>query len=199
MSIFKKKAQDWDNPGRVTLANEIFQVFFQAVKMNSNCQILEIGAGTGLITLQAAEKAGAVIALDSSREMLDRLLEKIDRYNLHNIQVVLGVVEDLQIKPVDLILSSMTFHHIENIEKTVSSLYALLKPGGEVAIADLAEEDGNFHEDLAEVYHYGFNSQELIKIFEKAGFQQIKTKMITEIQRKNNQKYPVFLLTAVKI
>jgi len=49
------------------------------------------------------------------------------------------------------------------------------------------------------VYHYGFNSQELIKIFEKAGFQQIKTKMITEIQRKNNQKYPVFLLTAVKI
>lgn len=48
--------------------------------------ILEIGIGTGLIAIPLAKHGFSIDTIDNSREMLDKLKEKLDKNNIKNIK-----------------------------------------------------------------------------------------------------------------
>ena len=82
--------------------------------------------------------------------------------------------------------------------KMIESFAEHLKPGGQVALADLDKEDGSFHQATAEdVYHAGFERQEFKAALERHGFKDIAFFDAHTVERRG-RPYPVFLAIATK-
>jgi tRNA (cmo5U34)-methyltransferase len=98
----------------------------------------------------------------------------------------------------DLIVSSMTMHHVKDAGRTVSILSNLLRPGGRLAIADLYSEDGTFHPDKTGVFHHGFDREHMKALFRKSGLADIRDSTAFTIPRETPdggiRNFPVFLV-----
>jgi cyclopropane fatty-acyl-phospholipid synthase-like methyltransferase len=97
----------------------------------------------------------------------------------------------------DGIISSMTMHHIEDIQSMFNDFYAMLNDNGVIAIADLDTEDGSFHTDDTGVFHFGFDRKAFEDKAIAAGFKNIKI-ITASIDEKPHGNYPVFLLIGNK-
>ncbi len=168
---------------------------------------LEFGCGTGLVTLEIAPLVSRISAIDTSREMLAVLQEKIRRSGITNIEtrqidLLTSLQNSKQEECFDLIYSSMTLHHISDTVEFLNRLSSILAPGGMLAIADLDKEDGLFHDDPLEKVHHGFERSELAAMLDVAGFQTASFETAYVIEKENREKrravYPVFLVTAKK-
>ena len=84
--------------------------------------ILEIGAGTGALTMELADKVSKVTALDASRPMLEQLERKIRRQGLTNIFPVCSPWEDAEVEQHDLVLASGCTYGFYDIEKAVDKM-----------------------------------------------------------------------------
>jgi len=87
---------------------------------------------------------------------------------------------------------------VANLAPLFSRFHEQLEPGGRVALADLDREDGSFHEDTRDVFHFGFERSELQTLLAAAGFVGLDITTAT-ITRKENLDYPVFLITGRRV
>ncbi len=199
MSTFDNRAKEWDKPDRVKLANNILLCMLAGLKLDKKMTAIDIGAGTGLITLEIAKKVKSITGLDSSQGMIDELKEKISHGEIKNADAVFYDIENDKnaVSPVDVIVSSMSMHHVEDTEKFAGVIYRMLKPGGQAAIADLEKEDGTFHakSNSMGVKHSGFDRDKLAVIFKNAGFDKIRFSTAYKVKR-DNKEYPIFLMLA---
>lgn len=196
--LFKEKAKDWDaNSRRMQLSKAISGAILEHVPFNSSMEVLDFGAGTGLVTSQIAPHVHSVTAVDISESMLEKLKEKNELKDK-----VRTVCQDITQYPLnhqfDVIVSAMAMHHVEDTENLLQQLSNHLKPGGQIALADLDSEDGSFHSEGTEgVYHHGFERDNLQIILEKKGFRDIRFVTAHTIQGEKGV-YPIFLMLAFK-
>src|SRR5262249_26856703 len=96
--------------------------------------IVDLGAGTGQLTLAAAPRCSRVIAVDVSPVMLDRLRAKVAAAQLANIDVVQAgfLSYDHRGGHVDFVYSRYALHHLPDFWKGVAlaRIRSLLEPGG---------------------------------------------------------------------
>ena len=197
MSTFDSRAKEWDKlQRRVQNAKDIAQAIFRHIEPNENMQIIDFGVGTGLLGFEIAKKVKKVYGVDTSKEMLETLKTK-NSDTLYIEPILADITKEPLELVVDGVVSSMTLHHIENLEKFFNTIKDNLRTGGFIAIADLVSEDGTFHSDNTGVHHFGFAKEELLAIVKKAGFQNADFTVIHEI-KKPHKNFPVFLLTAFK-
>ena len=97
--------------------------------------------------------------------------------------------------PYDLIVSSMTLHHVADVPALFRLFTRHLLPAGQVALADLDEEDGSFHEAAVSIHHRGFPRERIRAWLQDAGFQDIRLETAA-VTTKQGKDYPVFLATA---
>ncbi|EDP74046.1 methyltransferase domain-containing protein [Hydrogenivirga sp. 128-5-R1-1] len=195
MSKFDQLAKEWDEkPLRVENAKKIGQAIIDNILLSKDWIVMDFGAGTGLLTFYIQPFVKQIDAVDNSQGMLDVLKEKAEKANVDNINPILKDLEKNHLgeDKYDLIVSSMTLHHIKNVEKFLKKLYKALKKGGYVAIADLEEEEGTFHSDNEGVHHFGFDKEKVKELYERAGFKDIDVFTVNVIN-KEGKDYPVFL------
>jgi 2-polyprenyl-3-methyl-5-hydroxy-6-metoxy-1,4-benzoquinol methylase len=195
---FDSAAHTWDEePRRVKLATEIAAAVKNRLALSNQWHALDVGCGTGLVTLALAPHLAAITGIDSSCGMLDKLAEKIKASGISNVKTSLHdpAAGELPGGKYHLIVSAMMLHHIEKPEQLLLNLKTLLHPGAWIAMADLAAEDGSFHEDPSGVFHHGFSGDELTAILDKAGFTNISVSEATSIT-KGERIYPVLLVVA---
>lgn len=201
---FDKKAADWDKKTRrVQLAKDVSDALAK-LPLNSNMHGMEFGCGTGLVGLAVAPKLGKLTAIDSSTGMITTLKEKIEETGVKNVvPICLDLNENPLVEKFDFIFTSMTLHHIKEVDRTLATLYHHLKEDGILAIADLDEEDGSFHHNLkGEFTHSGFNREILTEKLTNLGFSDFSFSTVHTIVRKDQngveQPYNVFLLDTKK-
>lgn len=74
---FNKRAQDRDADDMVTkLSSAIGSSILEHVSLNDQMDVVDFGAGTGLISSHVAPLVNKIIAVDTSQEMLNKLLSK---------------------------------------------------------------------------------------------------------------------------
>ena len=195
MSTFDKKAQNWDSGDiRVNGAKKIADAIEQKIDLTQDMEVLDFGVGTGLLGFEIAKKVKQVYGVDTSAGMLAKLQEKnSDALNIIPIQQ--DIIKEPLTQKFDGIVSSMTLHHVENLEEFFTTIRENLKENGFIAIADLEEEDGTFHSDNEGVHHFGFVAEKLRELVQKAGFKDVKIENINTIN-KPHRDFGVFLLTA---
>ncbi len=202
-SVFDERARGWDSPGRVALAEAVAGAMVNDIPLDRNMTVVDFGAGTGLVTLSLAPLVKKVIAVDSSQGMLEAMSEKMELLGVKNVDTLFAGHSSAEFHSLKAegLVSSMTFHHVEDVESLCGDIYAILAPGGFVAVADLDLEDGSFHPDNTGVYHPGFDEETIMGHFSRAGFNSVNRRIIHGIQRKRDGRdriYQVFLLTARK-
>jgi len=202
---FDKEAAAWDeNPGRVKLANDVADAIIREVQPTSVMDALDYGCGTGLVTLRLQPLVRTIVGADSSSGMLGMLTSKTAKQHLTNVQTRLVDFEHggTLAGKFNLVVSSMTLHHVRDTALLFKQWYELLLPGGVLAVADLDTEDGSFHGDNTGVRHLGFDRQHLTGLLKKAGFSSVRdttaATMVREVAEGGSRPFPVFLLIARK-
>lgn len=196
--LFQDQAQDWDErPIPAQISASVGSILLQKLQLRPSMRVLDFGAGTGLICAHVAPHVSKVYAVDISQSMLERLASKPELQGK-----VEPICQDILEKPlgknVDLIMSAMAMHHVEDTDKLFESFAAHLQSGGLLALADLDREDGSFHPaDAPGVFHHGFEREGLGVLLEKHGFENVEFSTAAEVCR-DQKRYPIFLVTATK-
>jgi ubiquinone/menaquinone biosynthesis C-methylase UbiE len=102
---------------------------------------VDLGAGTGLLTLGLAPHVRNLVAVDISERMLERLDDIAAADGVHNIE---PLVADLRRLPLEdecatLVVSNYAFHHLDDPGKELALAEArrILRPGGRLVICDM--------------------------------------------------------------
>jgi len=202
---FDGAAATWDeNPGRVKMAHEVARAIIGTIQPGPAMDVLDFGCGTGLLTLALQPHVRTITAVDSSQGMLDVLDAKIRAQNLANVRTRLVDLDrgDELPGPFDLVVSSMTFHHIRDTGMLLDRMAEILKPAGRIAIADLDSDEGKFHDTNDGVFHFGFDRCAMLKSFEAARFGSVRNRTAAIIQKPGPsgemRTFTVFLMTGKK-
>ena len=192
---FDERAKIWDSSERrQELANAVAKAILNEFELQKRFELLDVGAGTGLLSRRLLPYVSSITGVDTSGGML----EKFSGLGPKAEGVLCDILSYETDRKFDGIVSSMTIHHIEDTQALFHKLHSLLKPGGFIALADLAPEDGSFHEHgNSGVYHFGFDEANLRRVAFDAGFVNVKIENIYTLE-KNGKYYPIFLLTAKK-
>jgi peptidoglycan/xylan/chitin deacetylase (PgdA/CDA1 family)/ubiquinone/menaquinone biosynthesis C-methylase UbiE len=96
-------------------------------------RVLEIGAGTGIFTLDLARYCREVVAVDISSRMLDILQRKALEAGIRNITPVQGNVETLDLpEPFSAICAFSALEYLTDLPGLLARLAPGLEPGGTV-------------------------------------------------------------------
>lgn len=196
--LFSEKSKDFDGSDMVQkLSSAIVLSILENIPFHGDMEVMDFGAGTGLISSRVAPLVNKIVAVDISKSMLDKLTSKMELQG--NVEAICQNIMD---KPIntqfDLIMSAMALHHIEDINSLVRVLRSHMKQGAKLALADLDKEDGSFHPEGTEgVFHAGFERDALQKILENNGFNEVQFVTAHTINGVEKE-YPIFLVTATK-
>ncbi len=195
---FAEKAEGYDGQKSSTQnVDNIAQSILKEMSFSKDMHIMDFGSGTGLLLSHIAPHVGEITAVDISVSMNGVLQSKMSAIDCRLQIVELDLTKETLDTKFDSIISSMTIHHIENVQEIFNKFYSLLDSNGTIAIADLDEEDGSFHTEDTGVFHYGFDRHEFLSIAENAGFRDLKIQTAS-VMDKPIGNYPVFLLTGKK-
>lgn len=181
---FDEKAAEWDSsPRRRALAKKVSNQIEKVFKENPQVKnAMEYGCGTGLVSRALAPLLDKITAVDSSRGMLEELEKKLSSEGIGNIfPRYLNLEQDGNFnESFDAIYTSMVMHHVKDTQKVFQRFQECLAKNGLLIIVDLNEEDGSFHgEDFSG--HHGFNTDELIYLAQKTGFEVEENKELTRM------------------
>ncbi len=197
-NLFDKKADNWDTQSiPQQLSKTIGPAIIENIELRPDMEVMDFGAGTGLLTSHIAPLVKSVTAVDISAAMLDRLTAKPELK-----EKVTACCQDILDKPLDkqfdLIISAMAIHHVKATALLLESFARHLKPGAQVALADLDSEDGSFHPPQTQgVFHLGFDREAFSLLLKKSGFEDVQF-LTAHIIEKDGTDYPVFLVLARK-
>ncbi|ABS55513.1 Methyltransferase type 11 [Methanoregula boonei 6A8] len=201
---FDAAAATWDeNPGRVKMAQDVARAIRETTKPGPETEVLDFGCGTGLLSLALLPGVRSVTAVDSSRGMLDVLDKKIAAQGLAMRTALVDLEKGDKLPgPVDLVTSSMTFHHLRDPVPVLVEMARILRPGGRIAIADLDSDEGKFHDSSEGVFHNGFDRCTMQKYFEAAGFTAVQNRTAAVMHKTGadgkTRTFTIFLMTAQK-
>jgi 2-polyprenyl-3-methyl-5-hydroxy-6-metoxy-1,4-benzoquinol methylase len=201
---FDKEAASWDSPPRVTLASDISHAIARYIPLKPDMDVLDFGCGTGLVTFPLRSLVHSITGADTSKGMLEVLEGKVRSNRVDNIKTLYldWSKSDVITGHYHVIISSMTLHHVRDVRVLLKQFYQVLRPGGHIAIADLDEEGGRFHDNNDGVFHSGFDRVKLCNLFVKAGFAGVSSTtaayMNKHDSRGKNRMFSIFLITGRK-
>lgn len=123
-------------PGNLMLAwdEEIFSLLLNDLSLQNKI-IADIGCGTGRHWQKIFDlHPKRLIGFDVSEGMLKMLKQKFPESDTHHLKG--GRLKHIEYDSFDIVFSTLTIAHIENVEKALTEWKHVLKPGGEMVITD---------------------------------------------------------------
>lgn len=113
----------------------------EALGLSGESLVLDMGCGTGGLSLHLAGMCKHVYAVDASAAMLDRLKRKIAKSGARNITPVnAGFLTYEHDGPdLDAVISTVALHHLPDFWKQIAlcRINGMLKPGGKLFLLDV--------------------------------------------------------------
>ena len=140
--------------------------------------VLEVAAGTCAFGRMIAPHAVRVTELDATEAMLRTGQAESERAGVTNADYILGTAEALPFAPetFDAVVSRLAFHHFAAPEAAFAEMHRVLKPGGQLVVADMAarpepcREIADHYERLRDPSHVRcLTAGELTALAEKHG------------------------------
>ena len=167
---FNHKAETFDSPKNIFLANLVCQAVEKQIDLLSDKEILDFGGGTGLLALPLAKQAKFVTLVDISEKMLEQARLKAEQQESKNIQFL---EQDLLANPLeqefDLIVVCRVLHHMPDLDATLSLFHQHLKEDGQLFLADFTKTEAN---------HHGFELPELENKLIQHGFSSVHSQIL---------------------
>ena len=99
---------------------------------HGRARVLEVAAGTGLITTAIAPVVGELIATDYAASMVHALETRVREAGLTNVTCEHADLYGLRFEPAsfDAVFAANVLHLVPDLESALASLRAMLRPGG---------------------------------------------------------------------
>ncbi|MBS3760856.1 arsenite methyltransferase [Halodesulfurarchaeum sp.] len=157
-------------------------------ELESGETVLDLGSGGGFDCFLAAEEVGPdgqIIGVDMTPEMLERARQNAGRSGFENVGFRLGEIEHLPVadESVDAIMSNCVVNLSPAKERVFEEASRVLKPGGRLAISDIAlTEQGSQELDDTDLEQYAAcvsgaaTIAQLESLLEEAGFESVSVR-----------------------
>lgn len=126
-------------------AEEQPQKLIDALHLAPTDTVAEIGAGTGYITFQIADRLpqGTVLAVDIQPEMIDMLKKRIQKLGAANVEPILSTEQNPNLQPnsIDLAIIVDAYHEFNYPREMMAAIVQALHPKGRVALVEYRAED----------------------------------------------------------
>jgi len=157
-----------------------------ACKLKPGTVVADVGAGTGLFTRLLAKEIGPdgqVYAVDIAPTFLEHVQETSRKAGLRNVTPVLCNQDAVDLPPnsVDRAYVCDTYHHFEFPERTLTSLYRAVKPGGRLVVVDFIRVPGKSSDWI--LNHVRAGQEVVEKEIAAAGFE--KTDEVKDLLKEN--------------
>jgi ubiquinone/menaquinone biosynthesis C-methylase UbiE len=140
--FWTRRAASWDhgagnNPGLVKVVEQVLV----SAEPSSQMRAVDLGCGSGQLTLKLAPKVASIVAVDISQKMIDLLAEHAESSGIDNLEGLATPIERLSFPndSLDLVVTNYALHHLRDRDKAVlvTRIYGWLKPGGRFVIGDM--------------------------------------------------------------
>ncbi|WP_176451747.1 class I SAM-dependent methyltransferase [Enemella dayhoffiae] len=164
MKHFDERAATWDDdPAKLARAQRTAALLREHLPLNGTEQVLDVGGGTGRLSILLADAIADATIADTSTGMIEAATQKIDAAGLSDRfrAVLLDLtVDDLPEERFDGAWSQLVLHHVRDVDLLLHRVREVLKPGAWFAVVDLDQDaDGAFHAHLRE-HHDGHDSHQ---------------------------------------
>jgi ubiquinone/menaquinone biosynthesis C-methylase UbiE len=131
--------------------------------------ITDLGAGNGYFAIPMAKRTKELVyAVDIEPKMLGVLKENGGKAQVENIQNVESDLDRIQLNDHSLhkVMISFVMHEVPDIDKTISEIKRILKPGGTIMVIEWEP----VQTASGPPFHITISSEEMVKILEENGF-----------------------------
>ena len=142
----------WDRRSPAGL-EKVTAAVLGVVSVEPGDQVVDIGCGTGQLSLALADRGARVLAIDASGTMIAKLEDRAEQLALIGFECLASPIERLSLpaESVSVIVTSYALHYLRDTDKArlVAAAYHWLKPGGMLVIADMMFGRGVTSQDRA--------------------------------------------------
>ncbi|MBV9448000.1 MAG: methyltransferase domain-containing protein [Streptosporangiaceae bacterium] len=140
--VWDKRVDQWHS--HVTSAAAFEKVLSSLLEVASprpGDVCVDLGAGTGFVTMALAPRVSSVLAVDISAAMAESLAGRAAADGLRNVSTEVADLAGFEMPPgsADLIVSNYALHHLpdEGKRDLVRQTARWLRPGGRLVVADM--------------------------------------------------------------
>lgn len=170
---FAAHAQDWDRLRSLHSPDvKVEARLLDALGDAPLGAVLDIGTGTGRMAELFAPRAGSIVALDKSLDMLRVARAKLQHLPAGGVELVQGDFANLPFAAhrFDTVLLHHVLHFAQDPAAAIAEAARVTKPGGRIAIVDFASHE---REELRELYAHvrlGFTDEAMAGLLSGAGY-----------------------------
>jgi ubiquinone/menaquinone biosynthesis C-methylase UbiE len=131
----------------------------ELAQIPNGARVLDIATGRGAVLFPAAEAVGPqgnVTGIDLSNEMVKETGREIERRDLQNVNVQVMDAEHPEFNDgsFDVVFCSFAIFFFPQLERALSEMIRVLKPGGRVAVSTWGplDQSAKWYTDLLEFY-----------------------------------------------
>lgn len=149
------------------------QTFIDKMELDKDKSVLEIGVGTGRLAVRIAPECREFFGIDSSPKTIKRAKENLAEYN--NISLICDDFLTHKFnQDFDVIYSSLTFMHIEEKQKAINIVAALLKDGGRFVLSIDKNQNDTIEYGTRKIKIYPDRQEDIIKYINQSGMNLLK-------------------------
>jgi phosphatidylethanolamine/phosphatidyl-N-methylethanolamine N-methyltransferase len=140
--------------------------------------VLEVAAGTGIMTEAMAPRVGRLVATDYAEPMLEVLEERVARVGLTNVDIQKADLHDLAFPPghFDAVVACNVLHLVPDLSAALAALVGVLRPGGALVVPTFCHDETRTSRVASRAFawmgqpmHRRFTSDSLRRAVEEAG------------------------------
>jgi len=151
MKILESAPSRYDKGIRLLTFGQVNKAYDRLVtKIKAGQKVLDIGCGTGALTLRAAKKGAKVKAIDVNTQMMEIAQQQISQaylsQNVKFCEMGVGELNDEKSENYDVVMSGLCFSELsyDELHYTLSEVKRLLKTGGFLLIGDEVRPENFF-------------------------------------------------------
>jgi ArsR family transcriptional regulator len=139
--------------------------------------VADLASGEGYLSIEIAQWAKKVYAVDRSSRSLSRAKERAKQAGVSHISYKRGEIEKipLESRSVDVAVFSQSLRHAKDPSRALREAQRILVPGGSVLLLELRKHREEWVQDRLGDQWLGFGEKELGSLLRKAGFNQVKS------------------------
>lgn len=176
---FDDAASTWDDdPAKIERARATAALLREQLALDGSERVLEIGGGTGQLSLALVDHVREVLVTDASSGMVDVARANIEQAGVSDrltAQQLDLVTDPLPQRRFDGAWAQLALHHVHDLDVLLTRTRSLLEPGGWLAVIELDDDrDGAFHANYEEFTgHHGFDREAFADRLRSNGFHDV--------------------------